>query len=67
MVAYPEAPSLQVPVALGHQQHQLCLRSTQVKVHQPRNIEHVYLIKSDHKSSVWKNNFKRRSKQAFDT
>lgn len=46
MVAYPEAPSLQVPVALGHQQHRLCLRSTQVKVHQPRNREHIYLIKS---------------------
>lgn len=42
MVAYPEAPSLQVPVALGHQQHQLCLRSTPVKEHQP-NRDHTFI------------------------
>lgn len=46
MIAYHGAPSLQVRVTLDHQQHQLCLRSTQVKVHQPKNRAWVNMIRT---------------------
>jgi hypothetical protein len=46
MQAYHEAPFRQALATLDHQQHQLCLRSIQVKAHQPKCQGHVHLIKT---------------------